>query len=260
MYAVSVSYSAWDRTPGIAGYIDHTLLAAAQTQNDTGMNVSRNLAIMLSRSAAHYGRVPRFLPHSNYYIEANILATPQFHGDAQDVLFVVAAFPFLFGEPLGQELRNWTTAHKLPLVWALGPEGCYEGVNQTGDACPTSISHHKPGYDGPPGAGSWGPASQFNQRLLDPVASRGLTNLTTTPLARSSETAFEQAWTQAVRDKAGGKSQWNASRAWSALAARLPAALRLAPISAGRCDSDTTGSTMGYSVVGGRCVRALRQR
>jgi hypothetical protein len=215
-----------------------------------------NLAIMLSRSAAEYSSVPPFLPHSNYYIEANILATPRFTCGAHDVLFVVAAFPFLFGEALGRELRNWTAARGLPLVWALGPEGCYEGINQTGGACQTRIGHHKPGADGPPGAGAWGPASPFNQRLLDAVASQGLTNLTEGTVPPSTAAAMEVAWAHAVSTKASGQL-WNASAAWHDLAGRLPATLRLAPVSAGRCDGDASGSTMGYSVADGTCVRAL---
>ena len=86
-----------------------------------------------------------------------------------------------------------------------------------------------------------------------------LTNLTAT-LHASSESVLENVWTQAVRDKVGGNSEWNASRAWSELAEGLPAALRLAPISAGRCDGDTSGSIMGYSMVDGGCVRVLRQK
>ena len=66
--------------------------------------------------------------HNNYYIEANLLATPQFQRDrdtgASDVLFVIGTFPFIFGHPNGADLRAWAKQHGWPVVWALGPERC----------------------------------------------------------------------------------------------------------------------------------------
>jgi hypothetical protein len=87
-------------------------------------------------------------------------------------------------------------------VWALGPESCFEGINQTGGACPTN------GHSG--GAGDWGAAEPFNQRLLDPVASAGCTNATLAP-----ETAqrMHEAWRHAEAARAAGV--WDASAAWS---------------------------------------------
>ena len=58
---------AWSRVPGVAGHLDHLLLAAAQTQNDTGCSPASNLADMLSRPAADYFTAIRpIYPHQNY--------------------------------------------------------------------------------------------------------------------------------------------------------------------------------------------------
>ena len=117
-------------------------------------------------------------------------------------------------------------------------------MNQTGGACPTGLStENHSTHQGPPGAGAWGPAGRFNQRLLDPVASLGCTNLTAT-VAPATAAAFGKAWAAAERVKALGQ-RWNASVAWPSLVAAVPAELRLAPVSGGRCDRDTSGSTLG---------------
>jgi hypothetical protein len=114
--------SAWDVTPGVAGHVDHILLAASRMWNDTAYNPARNLADLLGRAASDYfGDTPPLLqPHNNYYIEANILATPEYSAGASDVLFAIGTFPFLFGHPQGTRVRVWAAAHRWPLVWALG--------------------------------------------------------------------------------------------------------------------------------------------
>jgi hypothetical protein len=76
--ALQLNCSVWDRTPGVAGHLDHILLATAQLLNDTGYDTGTNLASMFGRSSAAYEHVAPFRPHANYYIEANILATPRF--------------------------------------------------------------------------------------------------------------------------------------------------------------------------------------
>ena len=117
--------SAWDVTPGVVGHVDHILLAASRMWNDTGYTPARNLADLLGRaaSASYFGETtpPLLQPHNNYYIEANILATPEYSTRAHDVLFTIATFPFLFGHSQGARVRAWASAHRWPLVWALGP-------------------------------------------------------------------------------------------------------------------------------------------
>ena len=185
---------------------------------------------------------------ANYYIEANILATPRFAHGADDVLFVIAAFPFLFGNDLGAQLRNWTAAHGFPLVWALGPEQCFEGVNQTGGDCPDN------GRAG--GAGAWGRPESLNQRLLDPVASAGCTNLTSASVAPKAGQRMREAWARA--EAARGAGTWEASSAWTDLAHALPREMQLAPLSAGHCAvGPEIGSIVGVSMANGDCVRAL---
>ena len=94
------------------------------------------------------------------YVEANLLATPEFSRDAGDVLFVIGTFPWLFGHARGDQLRSWALARGFVLVWGLGPERCYERVNQTGGTC-------DPGHWSPH-LGSGEPAYLANGRLLDP--------------------------------------------------------------------------------------------
>ena len=94
------------------------------------------------------------------YVEANLLATPQFSRDAGDVLFVIGTFPWLFGHARGDQLRSWALARGFVLVWGLGPERCYERVNQTGGTC-------DPGHWSPH-LGSGEPPYLANGRLLDP--------------------------------------------------------------------------------------------
>lgn len=108
-----------DGTPGVVGALDHVLLASTRLWNDTTAKRSytpaTNLADLQGRSVAAAGdysaRSPPLQPHNNCYIEANLLATPQFQRDhdtsASDVLFVIGTFPFLFDNPNGADLRAW---------------------------------------------------------------------------------------------------------------------------------------------------------
>jgi hypothetical protein len=119
----SYNCSAWDVTPGVTGHLDHILLAAAFMWNDTTPShtytPASNLADLLGRSAAtdYFSEgLPRLLPHNNYYIEANLLATPEFSREAGDVLFVIGTFPWLFGHPRGRQLRDWATSLGFVLV------------------------------------------------------------------------------------------------------------------------------------------------
>ena len=100
----------------------------------------------------------------------------------------------------------------------------------------------------------WGPASLSNGRLLDPVVSANLTNLTTVSDPETAE-KFQALWARA--DAAREHGAFNATAAWSALVAAMPKQLRLAPVSAGRCGGDPTGSTMGISMSDGSCVRPM---
>ena len=246
--ALQINCSTWDRAPGIAGHVDHLLLATAQMLNDTGGNTSSNLADMFGRSSKPYASVEPWAPHQNYYVEANILATPRFARGGHDVLFLIGAFPFMFGTPLGQQLQNYSHSHGIPLLWGLGPTQCYEGVNHTGGKCgQCSVGRHTGREDN-------GPSCLCNQRLLDPIASTGSTNITRSAAPKATAYRFAAAWAQAVADRATGR--WNATRAWWAFKAAMPEALRLAPVAAGRCDADESGSTIGVQP-GGGCVRAL---
>ena len=254
----SYNCSQWDGTPGLVGHLDHVLLASSRMWNDTTTKKlhytpSTNLADLLSRSVAAAGdyggrHAPELQPHNNYYVEANLLATPQFRrSDAagSDVLFVIGAFPWIFGHDHGDALRRWATERGWPLVWALGPEQCYEQVNQTGGHCGET------GWS--PSLGQDDPVYRANQRLLDPSIGARFTNtsINTAGGAAAAAAAFDEAWSAAQLAREHGR--WNASAAWRDLVSKLPAALRLAPVSAGRCGRGGASSIMGASA-DGDCV------
>jgi hypothetical protein len=129
-------------------------------------------------------------------------------------------------------------------VWALGPEHCYERVNQTGGGC--DAGHWSPHL------GSGEPAYTANHRLLDPKVSAGRTNCTA--VGAGADGAFEQAWTAA--EAARTRGSWNASAAWATLVHTLPLGLQLAPVSADRCGDGQERSMVGFSRTG-ECVRVM---
>ncbi len=119
----SYNCSAWDVTPGVTGHLDHILLAAVRMWNDTTHShtytPAGNLADLLGRSAAKdyfSEKLPRLLPHNNYYVETNLLATPEFSSGAGDVLFTIGTFPWLFGHRRGRQLRQWASGLGFVLV------------------------------------------------------------------------------------------------------------------------------------------------
>jgi hypothetical protein len=110
--------------------MDHILLAASRLWNDTTPShiytPSGNLADLIGRAAASdyfSNDLPRLLPHNNYYVEANLLATPEFSAQAGDVLFVIGTFPWLFGHPRGEQLQEWARRLGLVLVSPLRSHG-----------------------------------------------------------------------------------------------------------------------------------------
>ena len=245
--------SAWaefENAPGVAGHIDHILLAAARAWNDTitvdnfttlRYNTAVNLASMLARSVATASNSenatgPQLLPHSNYYIEANIFANPHYDSKRGDVLFVIAQFVWLFGTQRGREVQAWAVKWGLPIVWGLGPTGCYERVNQTGGACDP---------DDPIGAEH---AYRASSRFLDPVSCARATD-SRAAAAPSVAKTFDRVWATASASRVAGT--WNASVAWRELINATEQDLRVSPVSAGRCDE---GDALGVTTMG-ECVR-----
>jgi hypothetical protein len=255
-----LSCSAWaefENAPGVPGHIDHILLSAARSWNDTivdnatgafSYNTAVNLATMLARSvatASNYENAtgPLLLPHSNYYIEANIFANPQYDAASGDILFVIAQFPWLFGTQRGRDVQRFAKKWRLPIVWGLGPSGCYERVNQTGGACDPNDPHDELGGEH---------AYRASSRYLDPVSCAAETDSRAAAAPAAAEN-FDRLWATASASRAAGT--WNASVAFEELLAATAATvkhdLRVSPTSAGRCDEpDMVGVTLD-----GVCVR-----
>jgi hypothetical protein len=136
-------------------------------------------------------------------------------------------------------------------VWGLGPEHCYERINQTGGGC--DAGHWSPHL------GSGEPPYIANNRLLDPKVSAGRTNasaLTDPAAAAAADRVFERAWENAAAARSHGS--WNASAAWEGLIeSLLPSlGLRLAPVAADRCGDGQELSMIG-GTPSGECVRVL---
>lgn len=104
-------------------------------------------------------------------------------------------------------------------VWGLGPQKCYERVNQTGGGC--DAGHWSPHL------GSGEPSYIANGRMLDPKVSATRTNISS-DITTIGAALFEEAWTAAAAQRARGS--WNASAAWGELVRKLPEALHLAPV------------------------------
>jgi hypothetical protein len=193
--------------PGVIGHLDHILLSAIRTWNDTVLlngsviyqyTPAANLATLLARSVAaasnaQRGVGPLLQVHNNYYIEANLLANPQYGNG--DVLFVIGQFPFLFGTERGEQLLAFAKKWALPVVWGLGPEGCYEQINQTGGECGNSHWSNSLGAGEAP--------YRASNRLLDPVACASTTSASTAR-APAALAAYQMAWTDAKARRAAG--------------------------------------------------------
>ena len=120
------------------------------------------------------------------------------------MLFTIGQFPWLFGTERGVQFRAWAQQWGLPVVWGLGPEGCYQGVNQAGGAC----NPHSTKIEG---GGS--PPFRASSRFLDPEACQRTTDSKAANPEASA--AFESAWAAAVSGRAAGT--WNASAAYREL-------------------------------------------
>ena len=253
--------SAWAEfynAPGIVGHIDHILLAAARAWNDSdsssdlsnaahaasprvaaerGFTPATNLATMLARSVATVSNYksqigPVLTPHGGYYIEANLIMTPQF-GDG-DVLFVIGQFPFLFGTARGRAFQSWAKKWNLPVVWGLGPEGCYEGTDQNANPCNTTE-----------------PTYRASQRFLDVESAASVTNLSAARNNPTAAAAFDGAWSRGAASRKDGG--WNASVAWRALLAESAMTpFKVSPVSVGNCD--TNQARMIAATLDGDCV------
>jgi len=255
------AWSAFGNAPGVVGHIDHIIITAVRMWNDTvtvngtttyKYRSGNNLATLLARSVASLSNAkdangPKLQVHNNYYVEANLLATPQFAAQNGDVLFVIGQFPFLFGTDRGEQLQTWAKQWNFPIVWGLGPADCYEQINQTGGKCD---EHHWS-----PSLGAGEPAySGASSRVLDPVACAAATD-SAAAKSLAAQATFKAAWGRAATQRKN--STFNASAAWSALTAVAGVgALRVSAVSAGRCDQ--LDSIMAVTLDSGTCVRSVR--
>mgnify|MGYP006086641157 CR=1 FL=1 len=138
-YPVSLDIdAAWpSRVPGIAGHLDHILVALEQLYSGANRceeaGFASPLANILKRLFGRGGPVatPLSSHESFLFIEADIAASPSFNvatpaAGYSAVKHVVASFR-LVGTEWGDQLRELATRLRVPLLWALGTLGADGG-------------------------------------------------------------------------------------------------------------------------------------
>ena len=147
---------------------------------------------------------------------------------------------------LNTDPRRAPSSWSIPLVWALGPVGCYEEIDQAGRSC--GEGHWSPSL------GGGEPAYRASSRLLDPHSCASTTDFKAAQSAVAHQ-SFEAAWAAAVAAREA--RSFNATAGWAALVARAGVGpLRVSAVSGGRCDA--LRESMMAVTIEDICVRSVR--
>ncbi|CAK0825074.1 unnamed protein product [Prorocentrum cordatum] len=158
--------------------------------------------------------------HLLKYWEALPAASLQY---PEDVRFLLASFPSLFGTSVGAQLQRWAKQRGWLLVWSLG-----FNLQDVGVVMDFSIL-----------------GADFNltsnQRLVDPLVALETTATANLSLTGAATRTFQDYWGQAAAMGNYSPDGWtrgsNATWAslWSRLVGALPGGLRLRPLRGGDC-------------------------
>jgi len=220
--AAALHCSAAEATPGVAGAMDHALLANHLMWGPDGV-----LARTFERW--HSDReVNVSMRETTTFLESNILGNALYA--ERSIKLLVGSFAPLFGTPRGRLLQEYAAQKGIALAWALGP-------------ALANLSHHDPGAADV----SFRPQA----RLLD-VASRSVSAVNVSVASGAGE-AFEKAWGEAAvaRNSSGHISRQQVVELWESAKRALPAELHVQLPAAGDCSD--WHSCLGLSSAGA-CV------
>lgn len=178
------------------------------------------LAVRFARMEGQWGTGKIPARHLLKYWEALPAASLQY---PEDVRFLLASFPSLFGTSVGTQLQQWAKQRGWLLVWSLG-----FNLQDVGVVMDFSVLGGDFNFSA-------------NQRLVDPLVALETTATANLSLTSAATRTFQDYWGQAAAmgnyspdgRTRGSNATW--ASLWSRLAGSLPSSLRLRPLRGGDC-------------------------